>query len=449
MSRGPDLRIDLAYALRRLPGYLVMGSHDTADVPFHPRQDFPFEDRAASVIAVGPLIAELRGEALLHLLLECRRVITPGGLVRIATPGGGDLERLAALAGLEPAQRVPIGSEAGAESAALDRVGATAALEFGKRNRGVDSDPLVSVLIPAYNPRFFAASLDSALAQTYANIEIVVCDDSAGTDIEQCVRSRPGGHALRYERNETRLRPRANFIRCLERARGEFVKFLCDDDLLAPTCVSSLLEAFRLAPDISLATSRRQRIDDDGRCLPDQPATLPIVGESSVIAGYSLANAMLMVGLNTVGEPSTVLFRKADLLDQAPEYFRFDGVAGRGIIDMVTWSALLLKGDAVYLSDCQSSFRFHRGQRQHDPAMLQRNADSIRGLQAAWLQLGLHQRIRPDMLLVKPYPPPPGTDWQEQRVQGIAAVPVEAAAETSRMSALGTVGVGRLDGCAR
>ena len=95
---------------------------------------------------------------------------------------------------------------------------------------------------------------------------------------------------------------------------------------------------------------------------------MPIVAEDKVIAGPTLANAMIMAGLNTVGEPSTALFRKGELLDQAPEYFRFDGVAGHGIIDMVTWAALLLKGDAVYRSEALSAFRIHAGQRQHDPS---------------------------------------------------------------------------------
>ena len=58
-----------------------------------------------------------------------------------------------------------------------------------------------------------------------------------------------------------------------ENARGEFVKFLCDDDLLAPPCVATLLDVFRRAPDVTLATSYRRRIDEHGRRLADQPAT--------------------------------------------------------------------------------------------------------------------------------------------------------------------------------
>jgi glycosyltransferase involved in cell wall biosynthesis len=295
------------------------------------------------------------------------------------------------------------------------------ALRFVKTDRGVHGDPLVSIAIPAYSPRFFGASLDSALAQTYGAIEIVVCDDSPGSEIEAVAHERTARFPVRYKRNPVRLGPRGNFTRCLEAARGEFVKLLCDDDLLEPECIASLLDAFRRAPDIALATSLRRRIDERGTQLEDQPATVPIVAEDSIVAGPTLANAMIMAGLNTVGEPSTTLFRRADLLEQAPGYFCFGDEPGHGIIDMVSWAALLLKGDAVYLNRRLSSFRIHEGQRQHDPAKAARNAASIRSLQAAWLELGLDRRLRPDELLVKPFPLDNGADWRAQPVLGFAA----------------------------
>jgi hypothetical protein len=154
--------------------------------------------------------------------------------------------------------------------------------------------------------------------------------------------------------------------------------------------------------------------------LPDLPATFPIVGESSVIAGYTLANAMLMAGLNTVGEPSTVLFRKSDFTDAALGYFHFNGAPGRGVIDMVMWASLLLKGNAVYLHECISSFRNHTGQRQSDPATRHLSIASIRELQAAWLALGLHERKAPDQILARRFPTG-DDDWRAQRVRGFAA----------------------------
>jgi hypothetical protein len=177
-----------------------------------------------------------------------------------------------------------------------------------------------------------------------------------------------------------------------------------------------------VAPDITLATSHRRRIDENGNQLDDQPATLPIVAANTTIAGYTLANAMLVTGLNMVGEPSTVLFRKADLLDQAPDYFRFKGAYGHGVIDMVMWSALLLKGDAVYLTESLSAFRIHAAQRQHDPAMAQRTVASIRGLQAAWIELGLFERVPPHLMLAKPFPPPADSVWRLQPLLSTFAV---------------------------
>ena len=412
MTGGGGLRVEIGDGSGSpRPGFLSMGAHAEADVPYRPGEDFPFEDRVVDAIFCGDFFHALDRGGKLRLLLECRRSLKPDGRLGIApdhagTDAVGELARLAALVGLD----------------------AIAAFQFAKRDRSLRNDPLVSILIPAYSPRFFPLALDSALAQTYGNVEIVICDDSPGVEIERIARARSGKIPIRYERNATRLGPRGNFTRCFERAGGEFVKFLCDDDLLAPGCVGSLLDAFRKAGDVTLATSSRLRIDESGLPLDDQPATVPIVAADTLIAGPSLANAMLTAGLNFVGEPSTALFRKAELADQAPEYFRFQGEAGHGVIDMVTWTALLLKGDAVYLRERLSSFRIHPGQRQHDPAKTQRNADSIRALQAAWLGLGLHDRMRSDLLLAKPFPLPDGIDWREEPMLGFAARPIASAA---------------------
>jgi glycosyltransferase involved in cell wall biosynthesis len=389
------------------PGALSMGAHAGADVPFAPGDEFPFEDRALAAVDCDASLAELGDAARLAFFLEVRRCLQPRGAIEITvdaeTPSARAFAQSAMRAGLAP------------------RMGTHGALRFEKPNRLLSGNPLVSIAIPAYNPRFFAEALDSALAQTYLDIEILVCDDSPESTIEAIVRQREDRAAIRYGRNQARLGPRGNFTRCLESARGEFVKFLCDDDRLEPRCVASLLDAFRRAPDITLATSRRRRIDERGAPLDDQPATAPIVAGDAVIAGRSLGNAMILAGLNTIGEPSTTLFRTADLLEQVPGYFRFGDEPGHGIIDMVSWAALLLRGDAVYLEERLSSFRIHDGQRQHDPAKAQRNIASIRSLQAAWLTLELDSGLNPDELLVKPFPHHEGADWRTQPVLGFAA----------------------------
>lgn len=446
MSPDPGLTVRVGDAGRDMPGALSVGWNEDADVPFRPGDEFPFEDAAVGVMTLGDFVEHLPFETLLYSLMECRRVLRPGGLLAVVAhnhvgplirSGAGALDPTArdaaseasiagsaALIGLELASVRNLSPQSAAVAAAW-RIDACrcGGIAFTKPERRVLGNPLVSIAIPAYNPRFFAACLDSAIAQTYDNLEIVVCDDSAGSEIERIVLGRACRRPIRYERNLVRLRPRGNFVRCFSQAEGEFVKFLCDDDLLAPTCVERLLDAFRGAPDIALATSHRVRIDANGCRLGEQPATQPIVAADTVIAGYTLANAMLMVGLNTIGEPSTALFRKADFMGEARDTFGFRGTAGHGIIDMVMWTALLLKGNAVYLRDSLSAFRIHPEQRQNDPSQRQRNIESIRSLQAEWLALKLFDRVPPHLLLAKPFPPC-DSDWALQPVLGVAARPV-------------------------
>lgn len=50
-----------------------------------------------------------------------------------------------------------------------------------------DSAPTVSVVIPAYNPWYLKAALDSALNQTYARLEILICDDCRTGEIKAVV----------------------------------------------------------------------------------------------------------------------------------------------------------------------------------------------------------------------------------------------------------------------
>jgi hypothetical protein len=89
---------------------------------------------------------------------------------------------------------------------------------------------------------------------------------------------------------------------------------------------------------------------------------------------------------------------------------------------MVTWTALLMKGDAGYLTESLSAFRIHAAQRQHDPAMAQRNIASIRELQAAWLEFKLFEKVAPHLILAKPFPAPDDSDWRQQPVLSPFAV---------------------------
>src|SRR6476659_2096964 len=133
---------------------------------------------------------------------------------------------------------------------------------------------LVSILVPAYNERYFAQALASALAQTHPDFEVVVCDDSPGGAIEASV-AQARSPRVRYLRNPSRLGFGGNFTNCLAQARGDLVKFLNDDDRLDPDCLAILAGIMEANPSITLATSRRRVIDEEGRVLPPIAATAP------------------------------------------------------------------------------------------------------------------------------------------------------------------------------
>jgi len=230
------------------------------------------------------------------------------------------------------------------------------------------SDPRVSILIPAYNERFFAATLASARAQTYAGIEIVVCDDSPGGAIEAEVRA-AGDARIRYQRNPTRLGFHGNFTECFNQARGELIKFLNDDDLLAPQNVAGLVAAFDFDPRVTLATSRRRAIDANGAPVQGHLASSPLSMASCLIPGGELGNLVLINSLNLIGEPSTAMFRKRDLVPEAGSIFRWGGRDYHCLADLSLWLRLLARGHAFYQAVVLSDYRVHAGQQQETDAM--------------------------------------------------------------------------------
>ncbi len=92
--------------------------------------------------------------------------------------------------------------------------------------------PLISVLIPSYNyARFIEKSIDSVLAQTYENFEIVVTDNRSTDETMTVLRSRYAHDPrVRVFENEENIGLIRNFNRALTHARGEFIVWLCADD---------------------------------------------------------------------------------------------------------------------------------------------------------------------------------------------------------------------------
>jgi hypothetical protein len=126
------------------------------------------------------------------------------------------------------------------------------------------------------------------------------------------------------------------------------VKFLNDDDRLRPGCVAALAAVFHAKPEVRLATTKRQPIDDAGAPLRDTPATVPISETSIVLSGRELGDFVLARSVNLIGEPTTVMFRRADLALEEGAIFRWGGRDYHCLADLGVWLRLLESGLAYY-----------------------------------------------------------------------------------------------------
>lgn len=417
-----NLYLNISSARHPIAGYVNVVMDDGAGINHNVINGLAFEDGCADGLFSEHFLEHLGRGQKLEFLRECRRVVKPEGVIRIAMHGPdtparhGDMERdhhrphdeeeltrIALMAGLEV-----LGRREGHEGLDPYMRGlgcpsrSRLIMEFRPYGRNVEAGgkPLVSVLIPAYRPEFFREALDSALRQTYRNTEIIICDDSSDDAIEQ-ITGHTGDSRVSYVRNEKRLGGRYNYVKCLSLATGEFIKYLNDDDRLHPQCIERLVECFLSEPRLQLATSRRNLIDAAGRIMPQAACNQSLLHGDGVIEGRSLAGFVVASGINRIGEPSTTLFRREDVLHIRPHPFSFGGQELAGAGDIALWLNLLSRGDCAYVADSLSDFRTHENQHQRNPELRESAKDSWRQLRFHAERLGLFRAGTPLTLRVR------------------------------------------------
>ncbi|WP_426662531.1 glycosyltransferase family 2 protein [Rhodanobacter aciditrophus] len=226
----------------------------------------------------------------------------------------------------------------------------------GNAVAGDGKPPRVSVVVPAYNNAgFLAQTIESILAQDYRDFELILADHSSTDGTSEIistyataprVRALPptpaGGGAL------------ANWNRVSEHARGELIKLVCGDDLLAPTALSEQVAALDANPSAVLVASPRSLVDSTGKLILQRRG---LSGLSGLISGRVAARVAVRAGTNIFGEPACVLFRRDILLKEGGWDNRFPY-----LIDQATYTRIMLHGDLVALPRVLASFRISAGQ---------------------------------------------------------------------------------------
>lgn len=209
------------------------------------------------------------------------------------------------------------------------------------------NNPLVSICIPTYkNEKTIAASIDSALKQTYSNIEIIVVDNCSPDKTLAIVNSF-NDPKIKVFKNENNIGMCGNWNRCLDYASGEYIHYLHGDDVLFQNCVEKKINLAKQDSDIVLVFSATEIINSN-----DKPLMIRrYKNKNLILDGQKLAYESLYKR-NIFGEPSNVLFKRKIL-----EYTNPFCKELKYATDWELWLRLACFGKIGYIADVLSKYR--------------------------------------------------------------------------------------------
>ena len=124
-----------------------------------------------------------------------------------------------------------------------------------------------SVLVPAFKARFLAECIDSILAQTYTNLELIIVNDASPENLDEIV-SKYDDKRIQYyvnEKNFGAINVVDNWNKCLSYATGEYVICMGDDDKLMPCCLEEYRKLIEKYPQVDVLHALTEIIDENSR----------------------------------------------------------------------------------------------------------------------------------------------------------------------------------------
>jgi glycosyltransferase involved in cell wall biosynthesis len=134
----------------------------------------------------------------------------------------------------------------------------------------------VSVCLPTCNrPDLIVQCLDSCLSQDYPHVEIVIGDDSRDDRTARLIAEHYAHDPrIRYVRNDLPLGQARNVASLFERAAGDLIMLIHDDDYLARDAIARLIALWDAHPQLEVAFGDQYEVDAEGRVNARRSATL-------------------------------------------------------------------------------------------------------------------------------------------------------------------------------
>ena len=129
----------------------------------------------------------------------------------------------------------------------------------------LNQDPLVSVIIPCYNGEaFLKEAIESALAQSYHRVEVIVVDDGSTDSSSEIAQKLPGRYIRQPNRGLTASRNLG-----VRESKGSYIVFLDADDRLRPEGIETGLRVLAERPEYAMAVGDHLFVSKDGSHLAD------------------------------------------------------------------------------------------------------------------------------------------------------------------------------------
>ncbi|WP_027402396.1 glycosyltransferase [Aphanizomenon flos-aquae] len=238
--------------------------------------------------------------------------------------------------------------------------------------------PLVSICIPTYNgEEFIAEALASVNNQTYRDIEIIISDDHSTDktiEIANLFQKQSTFNLKVIPHQRYGLAENWNF--CISQAKGKYIKFLFQDDVLTPTCIEEMVNLTEQDQEIGLVFSPRQLFtktknsDYDAKYLENHEAKdvhkywskiQPIQSGRELLQDPNILDNPI----NKIGEPSIVLIKK-EVFDKIglfnPELCQ--------LVDLEMWLRIMSQYKIGFVDQVLSNFRIHPQQQTRRNAAL-------------------------------------------------------------------------------
>lgn len=188
---------------------------------------------------------------------------------------------------------------------------------------------MVSIIIPVYNAeKYIGKTIESAINQTYKNIEILLVDDCSSDNSRQII----GNYAQKYKNIICFLQEK-NYGAAVSRnlavslAKGRYIAFLDSDDLWYPKKIEKQLELME-QKNAAISFTAIEMINENDKVIKEKINILEKVDYKFLLKNTMLATSTVVVDRNITGEFRMPLIRSGQ--------------------DYATWLQLLREGRIAY-----------------------------------------------------------------------------------------------------